>query len=106
MNIHQSYALTSRPGTNRLLQWWTRLTSTALFGGIFLADVAVILAMACLTGVSYHLLVYDDSGELSSFLEVGGCAAIIYVSLNVFRGDYALPAYFSFKPHVKRAFQH
>ena len=105
MNVHQTYALTSRPGTHRLLWWWTRLTSTALFGGIFLVDVAVILAMACLTGVGYHLLVHDHPGEIWSFLEVGGGAAIIYASLNVFRGDYALPAYFSFKPHVKRAFQ-
>jgi hypothetical protein len=41
MNIHPTYALTSRPDTNRLLRWWTALARTALFGGIFLADVAV-----------------------------------------------------------------
>jgi Undecaprenyl-phosphate glucose phosphotransferase len=62
--------------------------------------------MACATGVGYHLVIHDQAGEISSFLQVGGVAAIIYVALNVFRGDYALPAYLSFKPHVKRAFQH
>src|SRR4051812_16171572 len=77
MNIHPNYALTSRPDTNRLLRWWITLAHTALFGGIFLADIAVILAMASLTGVLYHLAIYDHTGEISSYIEVGGVAAII-----------------------------
>jgi hypothetical protein len=105
MNIHPTYALTSRPDTNRLLRWWTALARTALFGGIFLADVAVILVMASLTGVAYHLAIYDDSGEFTSFLEVGALTAAIFVILNLFHGEYALANFFAFKPHLRRAFQ-
>ena len=75
MNIHQSYALTSRPDTNQLLRWWKSFTHTALFCAICLTDVAVIVTMAWLTGTAYHLLVYRHGGELASFLEVGTLAA-------------------------------
>jgi Undecaprenyl-phosphate glucose phosphotransferase len=105
MNIHQSYALTSRPDTNRLLRWWISLTRTALFGAIILADISIIIAMACLTGVGYHLAVHDNAGELSSFLEVGALSAVIFVILNVLRSEYALPNFFAFKHHLRRTFQ-
>jgi hypothetical protein len=59
MNIHQSYALTSRPGTNHFLRWWKSFTHTALFCAICLTDVAVIVTIAWLTGAGYHLLVYQ-----------------------------------------------
>jgi len=102
MNIHQSYALTSRPDTNHLLRWWKSFTHAALFCAICLTDVAVIMAMAWLTGAGYHLLVYRYAGEIASFLEVGALAAVIFVILNVFRGEYSLPNFFAFKPHLRR----
>ena len=102
MNIHQSYALTSRPDTNHLLRWWKSFTHTALFCAVCLTDVAVIMTMAWLTGAGYHLLVYSYAGEIASFLEVGALAAVIFVILNVFRGEYSLPNFFAFKPHLRR----
>ena len=102
MNIHQSYALTTRADTNHFLRWWKSVTHTALFGAICVTDVAVIMAMAWLTGATYHLLVYGYAGETASFLEVGALAAVIFVILNVFRGEYSLPNFFAFKPHLRR----
>jgi Undecaprenyl-phosphate glucose phosphotransferase len=58
--------------------------------------------MAWLTGTGYHLLVYRHAGEIASFLEVGALAAVIFVILNVFRGEYSLPNFFAFKPHLRR----
>jgi Undecaprenyl-phosphate glucose phosphotransferase len=102
MNIHQSYALTSRPDTNQLLRWWKSLTHAALFCAICLTDVAVIVTTAWLTGAAYHLVVYRYAGETESFLEVGALSAAIFVILNVFRGEYSLPNFFAFKPHLRR----
>ena len=102
MNIHQSYALTSRPDTNQLLRWWKSFTHTALFCAICLTDIAVIVTMAWLTGAGYHLLVYQYAGEIASFLEVGALSAVIFVILNMFRGEYSLPNFFAFRPHLRR----
>ena len=105
MNIQQSYALRSRPETNQALRWWTALTQTAFFAVILLSDVLVIVAMACLTGVAYHLVVYREPGDILSFLEVGALAATIFVIPNLFRGEYVLANFFSFKPHLRRSIQ-
>jgi Undecaprenyl-phosphate glucose phosphotransferase len=105
MNIHQSYALTSRPGTNELLRSWTAITRTAFFCGILLTDIGVILSMAWLTGVAYHLVVHHYAGDVLSYLEVGATSAIIFVIPNLFRGEYALPNFFSFRPHLRRTIQ-
>jgi Undecaprenyl-phosphate glucose phosphotransferase len=61
--------------------------------------------MASLTGVAYHLAIYGDAGEFTSFLEVGALTAAVFVILNLFHGDYALANFFAFKPHLRRAFQ-
>lgn len=105
MNIQQSYALRSSPDTNQALRWWTALTRTAFFSVILVSDVLVIVAMACLTGVAYHLAVYREAGDVISFLEVGALAATIFVIPNLFRREYVLANFFSFKPHLRRSIQ-
>jgi len=68
------------------------------------SDVAIIIAMSALTGAIYHLLVYGEIGPWTDFLLVGGAAAILFVLPGVMRGYYSLANYFSFKPHIRRAF--
>ncbi|MEA2938425.1 MAG: hypothetical protein QOC56_1929 [Alphaproteobacteria bacterium] len=105
MNVHQSYALTSRPDTTRSLRWWASLTRSVFFCGIVLADATVIVTMSWLTGLAYHLVVYGEAGDFVAFLEVGLLAAVIFVIANLFRGEYALPNFFAFKPHLRRSIQ-
>ena len=75
MNTHPSYTLASRPQTGRFL----RVRAVAVRGTfattIFLTDVAFIIAMACLTGVAYHLVAYGKPGNVTLFIQVGVLAA-------------------------------
>jgi Undecaprenyl-phosphate glucose phosphotransferase len=105
MNTHQAYTLASPPQKSRLLNAWAVLSRGTFSGAIFLIDVAFIVAMACLTGVVYYLVVYGDTGNVSSFIRVGGLAASIFAISNVFRGEYRLPNFFSYKPHARRTIQ-
>ena len=74
------------------------------FGPIaLLADVVTILAMAGLTGAVYHWFAYGAAAASFSFFEVGVLAAGMFVLPNMFRGEYALPNYFAFRPHVRRS---
>jgi len=102
MNIHDRYGLVSRIDTNRALRRWTSLSHAAFFGVILLSDIAIVVAMSWLTGVGYHLAVYNQTGDMVSFLEVGLVAAIIFVLPNLFRGEYAISNFFIFKPHLRR----
>jgi Undecaprenyl-phosphate glucose phosphotransferase len=103
MNVHRTYALTSRIDTNRFLRRWTLFSRTSFFTATLLSDVAVIVIMSWLTGVGYHLLVYGHAGDMISFLEVGLLSAIIFVMPNLFRGEYVLSNFFSFRPHLRRS---
>src|SRR5437763_13138628 len=105
MNVHLSYALTSRPDANQLLRWWTGFARIALFTTICGCDFVVIVTMSWLTGAAYHLAAYRYAGEVTSFLEVGVLSAIIFIILNLYRGGYGLPNFFAFKPHLHRAVQ-
>jgi Undecaprenyl-phosphate glucose phosphotransferase len=61
--------------------------------------------MSWLTGISYHLIVYQYPGDSINILKVGLLSAIIFVIPNLFRGEYSLPNFFSFRPHVRRSFR-
>ena len=74
-------------------------------GAIFLTDVALIVAMSCLTGIAYHLVAYGDPGKSRSFVQVGVLAASIFAISNLFRREYRLPNFFTFKPHARRTIQ-
>ena len=71
MNTHPNYTLASRPQTSRVLRGWAVLSRGTFSGAIFLTDVALIVAMSCLTGIAYHLAAYGEHGNISSFVQVG-----------------------------------
>jgi Undecaprenyl-phosphate glucose phosphotransferase len=102
MAIIQNYTLACRPQTSRLLRRWALLSHGAVSGVLFLLDVALIVAISCGTGVAYHLSTYDEYGDVSSFIQVGGLAAAIFATSNVSRGEYRLTNFFSFRPHIGR----
>jgi Undecaprenyl-phosphate glucose phosphotransferase len=105
MNTVPNYTLAARPETGRVLRAWAVLSRGTFSGAIFLTDVALIVAMSCLTGVVYHLAAYGDPGDIPSFVQVGVMAATIFAISNVFRGEYRLPNFFTFKPHGRRTIQ-
>jgi hypothetical protein len=105
MNTHQNYTLASRPQTNPMLRGWAVLSRGTFSGAIFLTDVALIVAMSCFTGIAYHLVAYGNRGNISSFVQVGLLAASIFAVSNIFRREYRLPNFFSFKPHARRTIQ-
>jgi Undecaprenyl-phosphate glucose phosphotransferase len=105
MNFYQPQVLASRIDTRQFLRRWTIVTRTSVLGAFLLADFAVIIAMSWLTGISYHLIVHQYAGESINYLTVGLLTAIIFVIPNVFRGEYSLPNFFVFKPHLRRSIQ-
>jgi Undecaprenyl-phosphate glucose phosphotransferase len=105
MNLQLSYTLASPPLSGRLLRGWASLSRGTFSTAIFVIDVAWIVAVSFITGVAYYLAVYGDIGDISSYVRVGVLAAIIFAVSNVFRGEYRLPNFFSFKPHARRTIQ-
>src|SRR5271168_1843360 len=105
MNTHQNYTLASRPQTSCALRGWAVLSRGTFSGAIFLTDIALIVAMSCLTGVVYHLVAYGNPGLISSFVQIGLLAASIFAISNLFRREYRLPNFFAFKPHARRTIQ-
>jgi Undecaprenyl-phosphate glucose phosphotransferase len=87
-------------------RWWTTFARhTVSVAGVF-ADASVIIALSMLMGAAYHLTVYGDVGPLRSFLGVGATAAGLFVLPGIFRGEYDLPHYLAFRPHLRRAFNY
>jgi Undecaprenyl-phosphate glucose phosphotransferase len=105
MNTLPNYTLAAKPESGRMLRGWAVLSRGTFSGAILLTDIALIVAMSCLTGVAYHLAAYSDPGNIASFVRVGVLAACIFAVSNVFRGEYRLPNFFSFKPHAQRTIQ-
>jgi Undecaprenyl-phosphate glucose phosphotransferase len=105
MNIHQNYALRFGHEQNRTLRYWAALTRPVISGAILFTDVAVIVAMSWLTGLTYHLVVHGHTGDFLAYSEVGLFSAFIFVIPNLFRGEYALPNFFAFRPHLRRSIQ-
>jgi Undecaprenyl-phosphate glucose phosphotransferase len=105
MNTHPSYTLASRPQTGRFLRARAVLLRGTFATAIFLTDIAFIIAMSCLTGIAYHLFVYDRPGNVTLFIQVGVLAASIFSVSNLSRGEYRLPNFCAFKPHLGRTIQ-
>ena len=102
---HQGYTLASPPQTSPALRAWAVLSRGTFSGAVFLTDVALIVAVSCLTGIAYHLAVYGDAGNVGSFVQGGVVAACIFAIANLFRREYRLPNFYSFKPHARRTIQ-
>jgi hypothetical protein len=105
MNAHQGYTLASKPQTGGLLGSWSVLSRGTFGAAIFLSDFALIVAMSCATGIAYHLVVYGNHGDINSFVQGGALAACIFTISNLFRREYRLPNFFSFKLHGRRTVQ-
>jgi Undecaprenyl-phosphate glucose phosphotransferase len=105
MNFHQPHALVSRIDTRRLLRRLISVARPTILGAFLLADFTAIMAMSWLTGISYHLIVYQDAGDTINYFKIGLVSAIIFVIPNLFRGEYSLPNFFTFKPHLRRSIQ-
>jgi Undecaprenyl-phosphate glucose phosphotransferase len=90
--------------TARPARWWSAFARhTVSLAGI-VADAAVIIGVSILMGLAYHLAVYGDLGPLRGFVAVGVSAASIFVLPGIFRGEYELSHYLSFRLHARRAF--
>jgi Undecaprenyl-phosphate glucose phosphotransferase len=105
MNTQQNYTLASRPQTRRVLRGWAVLSRGTFSGAIFLTDVALIVAMSCISGIAFNLVVHGYTGDVASFFQVGVLAASIFAISNLFRREYRLPNFFNFKPHGRRTIQ-
>src|SRR5262245_45398135 len=82
---------------------WAAIVRNTFVPLALLVDVLTIVAAAGLTGAVYHKLVYGAADDSLYFFEVGAVAASIFALPNIFRGEYSLPNYFSFRPHVRRS---
>ena len=105
MNVQPSYTLASPPQSSRVLRVWATLSRGTFSIAICLTDVASIVAISFVTGAVYYLAVYGDMGKVSSYVQVGILAASIFAISNIFRGEYRLPNFFTFKPHARRTIQ-
>ena len=79
MNFHIGYTLVSRSGTSRIARQRAVVTAASLSAGFLLADVSVIVMIALLTGVGYHLAAYGELGDTLSFASIGLAGASIFI---------------------------
>jgi Undecaprenyl-phosphate glucose phosphotransferase len=86
-------------------RWITFARHTVSIAGV-LADAAAIIGVSVLMGSLYHLAIYGGDGPLKSFVGVGVTAAGLFVLPGMFRGEYELTHYLSFRPHLRRAFSY
>jgi hypothetical protein len=84
-------------------RWVTFARHTVSVLSVF-ADVLAILGIAVLMGSLYHLVFYGHTGPITSILGVGATAAGLFVLPGIFRGEYELAHYLSFRPHLRRVF--
>ena len=105
MSSQYSYTLISRTGSDRFLRGWRVAGQELISAAILIADFAVIIATAVITGIGYHEAVYRDAGDVVAFLQVGAITASIMIGANLFRGEYRLANFLLFKPHVRRSIQ-
>jgi len=69
-----------------------------------LVEVVGIIAMACLSGTLYYIVIYGEAGDTSTFLNLGILTAGIFAIPNLIRGEYKITAFLEFEPHLHRAF--
>jgi polysaccharide biosynthesis protein PslA len=105
MNQHLSYTLVSPSAADKFVRRWRLLTAETISAAIFLVDIAMIIAMSTITGVGYHTLFRNETGDVASFLWIGALAASIFIISNLFRGEYKLTNFLAFKPHFRRSIQ-
>lgn len=70
--------------------------------GTMVSEIVLILGLAVVSGVGYHLLAYGDTGPLRTFCAVGGLAALLYVLPFLSQGDHQLAAFLGDRRTVSR----
>lgn len=100
-----SHTLISRSGADRNLRSRKRLIGEAISIAIVVGDALAIVALSVLSGVAYHQVTYGESGDVLSFLRVGGVIATVVVIANMSRGEYQLGNFLSLAPHARRTAQ-
>jgi Undecaprenyl-phosphate glucose phosphotransferase len=88
----------------RPLRWWNAFARYAISVTAVAADIVIVVGISLLMGFIYHEAAYGDMGPLLSFVGVGATAAGIFVLPGIFRGEYDLTHYLTFRPHIRRAF--
>ena len=88
----------------RPMRWWNAFARYAICITAVVADIVIIVGISLLMGFVYHEAAYGDVGPLHSFVGVGATAAGIFVLPGIFRGEYDLTHYLTFRPHIRRAF--
>jgi len=88
----------------RPTRWWNAFARYAIGLAAVMADAGVIIGVSVLIGIAYHLAFYGSGGPLAGFVAVGASAASIFVLPAIFRGEYELANYLSFRSHARRVF--
>jgi Undecaprenyl-phosphate glucose phosphotransferase len=77
------------------------LVGFALCAGDFVA----IFGAAILSGVCYHLVIYEEPGRLANYADLGLSAAAIFVTLNLLRVEYSERRIISSPPRLRTPLQ-
>lgn len=72
----------------------------------FLLEFSVVVALAVITGITYHLVAYGSPGNSVFYLQVGLLGAMVYTITNTARRDYRLGDYLDGKVHTRRILMH
>jgi polysaccharide biosynthesis protein PslA len=66
------------------------LSSTAFAGSAFAIELALIAAIAVLTGAAYHSLFYGFIGSIDQYVSIGGLTGLIYAFTFLVRDEYSV----------------
>jgi Undecaprenyl-phosphate glucose phosphotransferase len=73
---------------------------------VFLIEFGVVVGLALMTGVVYHVVAYGMADRSDLYLEVGTFGAAVYAITNTARGDYRLGNFLSGSLHSRRILIH
>jgi Undecaprenyl-phosphate glucose phosphotransferase len=73
---------------------------------VFLIEFSLVVALAWITGVLYHVAAYGMADRSDLYLEVGTLGAAVYAVTNTARGDYRLGNFLSGSLHSRRILIH
>lgn len=69
------------------------LTPLALAAIVIAAEIGLLIGLALVSGIAFHLAVHDSVGSIRTYGAVGSLTAILYVLPFLSRGEYGLDAF-------------
>lgn len=76
----------------------------SVFSGVAVVlDVSMILLAAMVAGLGYHQYVFEETGPLETFLEMGAFVALMVIGGSAIRGEYSLLRYLDYASVGSRA---